>query len=172
MESTENTRIWHNGPPPHVGWWNASVSKRADAWRWWDGECWSHVVYEHEHEMRADYQAARTSSKTDIEWTDYWPEYARVPRVDPAQGLTKWKGEFWKLVDGAPMRVVLPTTQVPDTSRQWAAWANSRNQLAKTLSPTVTVDRAELRALAYRLYAAPDLNDPRAVADRLLQLAR
>ena len=39
-------RIWHSGPPPHVGWWNASFDfvKGNNDWRWWDGKCWSIVV--------------------------------------------------------------------------------------------------------------------------------
>lgn len=41
MESTEKERVWHKGPPPHIGWWNASLHFDLNAWRWWDGENWS-----------------------------------------------------------------------------------------------------------------------------------
>jgi hypothetical protein len=27
VESTAEDRVWHKGPPPFVGWWNASSMK-------------------------------------------------------------------------------------------------------------------------------------------------
>lgn len=32
---------WTFGPPPSVGWWEASVNCTADLFRWWDGLTWS-----------------------------------------------------------------------------------------------------------------------------------
>jgi hypothetical protein len=29
-------QIWHKGPPPHVGWWNASLFRESGIWRWWN----------------------------------------------------------------------------------------------------------------------------------------
>lgn len=77
-------RTWHKGPPPHVGWWNASVCQDITAWRWWDGACWSAVVRPfmsaHEVLRRA---RIKTSTSALMAWSDYWPENARVPRIDP-----------------------------------------------------------------------------------------
>ena len=94
VEPKEGERIWHSGPPPHVGWWNASSASYVDrwnptrnnVWRWWNGHTWSVPVYESntisdvanraELALDSDYSSA-------VEWTDYWPENARVPRIDP-----------------------------------------------------------------------------------------
>ena len=79
----ESTRYWYEGPPPFVGWWNASVTKDDNVWRWWDGERWSHFVSDTVRPDTAGYFAARPT-KCDprcIRWTSYWP--ARVPRKAP-----------------------------------------------------------------------------------------
>lgn len=84
-------RVWHKGPPPHVGWWNASSKKDKECWRWWDGKHWSIPV-----EMGAyppAYYAECKSVTSDHFWTDYWPENARVPRLDPTGG-------HWTFNDG------------------------------------------------------------------------
>lgn len=86
MESTAQKRIFHAGPPPHVGWWNASVCKDRKAWRWWDGKEWSCAAMWFDTVGLAAAQAARyqtAAHKGRIEWSDYWPENARVPRIDP-----------------------------------------------------------------------------------------
>lgn len=82
-------RIWHKGPPPHVGWWNASLAQDEDCWRWWDGEEWSIASTKETSPEAADKRVSHKStySRLDMEWTDYWPEGARVPRIDPS----KWK---------------------------------------------------------------------------------
>lgn len=82
-----STRIWHSGPPPHVGWWNASVQRDDTAWRWWNGAAWSMAVGAEEDKgwvaaMTAKQVISRAYTKN-IKWTDYWPEGARVPRVRP-----------------------------------------------------------------------------------------
>ena len=78
-------RTWHKGPPPHIGWWEASVMRQPQVWRWWDGAQWSIAV---DSNATGNMAARAASSKTalkvnDVEWTDYWPENARVPRIDP-----------------------------------------------------------------------------------------
>ena len=96
VQDTEENRVWHSGPPPHVGWWNASSATYVDrwnptrnnVWRWWNGHAWSVPVYESntisdvanraEIALDSDYSSA-------VEWTDYWPENARVPRIDPGK---------------------------------------------------------------------------------------
>lgn len=79
-------RKWHSGPPPHVGWWNASAGDYEEIWRWWDGECWSDPAYSTQDADVAQWSAlcpARYSAQSRIRWTTYWPENARVPRIDP-----------------------------------------------------------------------------------------
>ncbi|UIS65435.1 hypothetical protein [Acidovorax phage AP1] len=81
-------RVWHKGPPPHVGWWESSSIENKGVWRWWDGERWS-------LNCRPDDLVAEISRRSQIKsagagigisWTDYWPENARVPRLDPTGG--------------------------------------------------------------------------------------
>lgn len=81
-------RVWHKGPPPHVGWWNARLALLSceDKWGWWDGKGWSTFAY---LSLSADQVGGRASEKgaiysgPGVEWCDYWPENARVPRVKP-----------------------------------------------------------------------------------------
>ena len=79
-------RTWRAGPPPHVGWWNTSVWKDDDSWRWWDGSRWSLPAWPEFTAERAAMRAAAPAPRIKqraILWTDCWPEGARVPRVDP-----------------------------------------------------------------------------------------
>lgn len=75
-------RVWKSGPPPHIGWWNASCSK-APVWRWWDGHVWSDYRVEEDRSTRGT-RAATPEQQECIRWSDYYPEGARVPRVDPS----------------------------------------------------------------------------------------
>lgn len=80
-------RIWRRGPPPHIGWWNASTDRGLDIWRWWNGTCWSRPALEKLSASKAAIHANEDETNTwPIEWTEYWPENARVPRLDPAGG--------------------------------------------------------------------------------------
>jgi hypothetical protein len=36
---------WRKGPPPCVGWWNASVAQDPLCRRYWNGERWSRAAY-------------------------------------------------------------------------------------------------------------------------------
>lgn len=88
---TAQERVWHKGPPPHVGWWNASNIRNRGSWRWWDGRRWSlDACAAHEPSYVAvragQYQSVYT---TVTEWTHYYPEGARVPRVDPSDPKNK-----------------------------------------------------------------------------------
>lgn len=77
-------RIWHKGPPPHVGWWNASINREPNRWRWWDGKKWSvSVTSRYKVKSAAYWAGVQSIFDGDVEWTDYWPENARVARVDP-----------------------------------------------------------------------------------------
>lgn len=86
------TRVWRTGPPPHVGWWNASDVRLCDAWRWWNGAYWSEVVFADLWEgsdldrVTAVAEIQNVGPQSSIEWSDYWPENARVPRLDPTGG--------------------------------------------------------------------------------------
>lgn len=83
-------RTWHSGPPPHIGWWNASTIKDPAAWRWWNGEVWSRAAYPHQTAAYAAKEAACASDTRSVEWTDYYPVNARVPRVDPTTKQGQW----------------------------------------------------------------------------------
>ncbi len=37
--------VWFKGPPPAIGWWPASVARRAFVLRYWDGKHWSQSVH-------------------------------------------------------------------------------------------------------------------------------
>lgn len=78
------SRVWNSGPPPHVGWWNASIAQDENAWRWWDGVQWSDWAGPSYTAEDARAAVLRLDYEGGIEWTDYYPEGARVPRVDPA----------------------------------------------------------------------------------------
>lgn len=79
----DTTRKWHKGPPPHVGWWNASDCRNPRAWRWWNGKSWTGLTFAWEGASAAAYAATRREYRTEIEWTDYYPADARVPRINP-----------------------------------------------------------------------------------------
>lgn len=89
-------RVWKSGPPPHVGWWNASVTRDSAAWRWWNGERWSIVHYAFDRPGSRPSKASEGMNRRML-WTDYWPENARVPRLDP-------KGGHWTFNDGTKPR--------------------------------------------------------------------
>jgi hypothetical protein len=81
---SSNERIWHKGPPPHVGWWNASLGKDCNVWRWWNGREWSHGTGANNKKPWITAELIDYSpSSNRIKWTDYWPENARVPRIKP-----------------------------------------------------------------------------------------
>ncbi len=83
-------RKWYKGPPPHVGWWNASLSKVENVWRWWDGKSWSIAANESDNSKSAAERTEFMVHLNDrIEWSDYYPKNARVPRIDPSKGESK-----------------------------------------------------------------------------------
>ena len=82
-------RIWHNGPPPHIGWWNAlDLCEWPNEWRWWNGENWS-IAVNHRHLPESAGAVSKNPSAfrlDEIQWSDYWPADARVPRLDTTDG--------------------------------------------------------------------------------------
>jgi len=53
---------WHRGPPPSLGWWEASTTHfgppLSGLYRWWDGEAWSNPVGKHRTAEEAGIMAA------------------------------------------------------------------------------------------------------------------
>ena len=89
LPAQPTSRIWRNGKPPHAGWWNASTHRDPEAWRWYDGKQWGETARPWYSAVAAKSQAlgsAPTWAAKRMEWTDYWPEGARVPRIDPNGG--------------------------------------------------------------------------------------
>jgi len=84
---------WHKGPPPHIGWWNASWCQLKDSWRWWDGKTWSCSTTPRHTAEEAAECAKTPCNANDIKWTNFYPENARVPRVRPDM--------FWSLFESA-----------------------------------------------------------------------
>jgi len=81
------SREWHNGPPPHVGWWEASWCKNTGVWRWWDGKQWGDACApEDSPEEAAKKAGIHAAYQENIEWTHHYPENARVPRIAPKKG--------------------------------------------------------------------------------------
>lgn len=75
---------WRSGPPPHVGWWNASAGRSKVMWRWWDGKRWSRAAADFRSSKTAARRAEEPTLYTGaIEWRHYYPEGARVPRINP-----------------------------------------------------------------------------------------
>lgn len=83
MESTEQKRVWHSGPPPHVGWWQASGSRNPQLWRWWNGTNWSLPVMKDYCDEWLQEAVKSPTVLMNILWNDYWPADARVPRLAP-----------------------------------------------------------------------------------------
>lgn len=78
------SRKWHKGPPPHVGWWEASWSRNTGVWRWWNGKNWGLDVSRSDGRLLiAEAALVKDAWQSSIEWTNYYPKNARVPRIDP-----------------------------------------------------------------------------------------
>ena len=80
-----SARTWHAGPPPHIGWWNASAARSDNGWRWWNGEDWSRIVWNDTTAVDAGKYSKLAAVDPHIEWTGYYPRNARVPRIDPGK---------------------------------------------------------------------------------------
>ena len=76
---------WHDGPPPHAGWWWTMAIADVKLWRWWNGRRWSKPVPPRDTAESAENRSRLPTSylARDIKWSTYWPRNARVPRVDP-----------------------------------------------------------------------------------------
>jgi len=74
-------RVWKSGPPPHVGWWEASHYKYIGMWRYWNGKKWSFWYGKYEIPPKKP----PINVNQVIFWNDYYPKNARVPRIDPSK---------------------------------------------------------------------------------------
>lgn len=85
------TDKWNLGPPPHVGWWKASIKKSESLWRWWDGKHWSMTAYDTEDAHEVVLWAGTVSGYevSEVFWCHDWPENARVPRYVPEGATTR-----------------------------------------------------------------------------------
>lgn len=105
-------RIWHKGPPPHVGWWNATsdTDGAPNTFSWWDGRAWSLGSQpDAPPDVAADRAKVYRPVLELVEWTNYWPENARVTRVDPRViDATKLKSEQFaeNLIQGRAQQLV------------------------------------------------------------------
>ena len=75
-----SARKWHKGPPPGIGWYNASRVRDEEIWRWRGNGWWSAPVDSNEPAKNAAKRAKLRDHFGDIEWTTYWPKGARVER--------------------------------------------------------------------------------------------
>jgi len=82
---------WYSGPPPHVGWWCTYKEGRFTRWRWWDGYKWSLFAIPSDPRIIAGEWAKTEALHQNQKWNNYWPENARVPRIDPRRTEVKDK---------------------------------------------------------------------------------
>lgn len=80
---------FYSGPPPFPGWFLSRpvpCDGSCAGWRFFDGEMWSGQVDEGQSAKEAA-NVARWFRWLwhvhEIEWSEYYPRNARVPRVDP-----------------------------------------------------------------------------------------
>jgi len=96
-----SNRVWHLGPPPHAGWWNAGTRPRYDLWRWWDGKRWSQPAHASTHaELAGVLAAIPTKSVAPIRWTTRWPRRARFARTTLAAVLSYEANQVVRLQAG------------------------------------------------------------------------
>lgn len=87
---------WHRGHPPHPGWWMASRNSEPGIWRWWDGAFWSLAANDFDAAELAASLAGYIDLSDDIQWCDFYPGNARVPRV-----VVKWSPPVFKKYEGS-----------------------------------------------------------------------
>lgn len=85
-DETQRPEGWNKGAPPHVGWWLAKdrLPLVGNEWRFFDGVAWS--IFCREREDGSDGERYSDFNINEIEWSWYWPENARVARVNPETG--------------------------------------------------------------------------------------
>lgn len=77
-----SNRKWNKGNPPHAGWHLCS----GEWWRYFDGESWSYGArswYVLSEVKKSANKRILKELHSNIVWCDYWPENARVSRINP-----------------------------------------------------------------------------------------
>lgn len=72
--------------PPHRGWWSTETKwDETPVWRWWNGKVWSLTMRESMTPAMVELRASMPSPvrKIHTAYSNYWPENARVPRLNP-----------------------------------------------------------------------------------------
>ena len=103
--------IWHSGAPPHVGWWRTDPGAKKllpngrsvalEVWRWWDGVFWSVA-----HGPSVVRVITDRTEVSNIMWCDYYPENARVPRINPNE--YERLGEGVLRVNAGVIEIIVP----------------------------------------------------------------
>lgn len=77
---------WNRGAPPHDGWWSVRTSfndKEGEFWSFFCGGMW-HCIGDCEDMDVEDWAMLETGwGQLSFEWCYFYPENARVPRIDP-----------------------------------------------------------------------------------------
>ena len=101
-DETQRPKGWKKGAPPHIGVWFCRTIGTEPKWRWWSGEFWS--VWNNEnaqpHEVERDFNRGSIFDVREIFWSFYWPENARVARVNPETGEVTGSGPCPYETDG------------------------------------------------------------------------
>lgn len=101
-DETQRPEGWNNGAPPHVGVWFCRSSGCDPKWRWWNGEFWSvwNTQNAKPYEVEIDFNREGVFDIREIFWSFYWPENARVARVNPETGEVTGSGPCPYETDG------------------------------------------------------------------------
>lgn len=77
--------VWHEGPPPTLGWWPVETDKPEPIYRFWDGDCWSDFIYLSSPSDVAELQKRYKHKVNGVnipvrwrQWTKYEEERKRV----------------------------------------------------------------------------------------------
>lgn len=126
----ESKYNWKVGNPPHVGWWLTADHKGVHRWCWWNG-------------LDYDYQGVRKQAHT-LFWSDYYPEGARVPRVDPS------------LPKNVPVVAFINAAKEGDDGWARTAW----NMYRKLQTPAAAGSTPTVQAMKERVKPAPAALNP------------
>jgi hypothetical protein len=85
FKNNANPELWRSGWPPFTGWWNMSKTFDKQLWRWVNLEekQLSIGYYPLDHLPKRELSYVEFANIKDFKYRDYWPENARVDRVNP-----------------------------------------------------------------------------------------
>lgn len=73
---------WHEGPPPSIGWWPASICCDPRTLRWWNGKRWSVACYPKDSAKSVGFWAGvYNTGKETIFWAERpesWPARSKT----------------------------------------------------------------------------------------------